>query len=103
MTYLAIALISIGVLFLVIGSIGILRLGDVFSRAHALALTDSVGAVFVLAGLAVYEGFTVNLLRIVVVLLLIYLMNPAIAHATLRAAYRSGLRSGSSSEEKQDS
>ncbi|MEE4245634.1 MAG: monovalent cation/H(+) antiporter subunit G [Kangiellaceae bacterium] len=96
MTWLAIALISIGLIFLIVGSIGILRLPDVFTRAHALSLTDSIGAVFVLLGLAVYEGFTVNFLRIIVVLLLIYLMNPAIAHATLRAAYRSGMRSSGS-------
>lgn len=94
MTWLAIVLIVIGLLFLIVGSIGILRLPDLFTRAHALSLTDSIGAVFVLAGLAVYEGFTVNFLRIIVVLLLIYLMNPAISHATLRAAYRSGMRSG---------
>ena len=99
MTWLAVLLIVIGLLFLIVGSIGILRLPDVFSRAHALSLTDSLGAVFVLAGLAVYEGLTINFPRILIVLLLIYLMNPAIAHATLRAAYRSGMRSGG----KQDS
>lgn len=88
MNWLAFLLILIGIFFLVVGAIGVLRLKDVFSRAHALSLTDSIGAIFVLAGLAVHEGFTVNFLRIVVVLLLIYLMNPAISHATLRAAYR---------------
>ena len=92
MTLVAIILIVIGLLFLVVGAIGMLRLPDVFTRAHALSLTDSLGAVFVLAGLAIYEGFTINFLRIIVVLLLIYLMNPVISHATLRAAYRSGLR-----------
>ncbi|NKB39136.1 MAG: cation:proton antiporter [Gammaproteobacteria bacterium] len=99
MTALAVFLIVVGLFFLVVGSIGMMRLPDVFSRAHALSLTDSLGAVFVLAGLAVYEGFTLNFLRIIVVLLLVYLMNPAISHATLRAAYRSGLRP-SAKEEK---
>ena len=92
MTWLAISLIVVGLIFLVIGSIGMLRLPDVFSRAHALSLTDSLGAVFVLLGLAVYEGFTMNFPRIMVVLVLVYLMNPVISHATIRAAYRSGLR-----------
>ena len=100
MTYLAIILMVIGLYFLVVGAIGMLRLPDVFSRAHALSLTDSLGAIFVLAGLAVHEGFTVNFLRIVVVLLLVYLMNPVISHATLRAAYRNGKRP--SAEEKND-
>jgi multicomponent Na+:H+ antiporter subunit G len=92
MIWLAISLIVVGLIFLVIGSIGMLRLPDVFSRAHALSLTDSLGAILVLLGLAVYEGFTINFLRIIVVLILVYLLNPVISHATIRAAYRSGLR-----------
>jgi len=93
MTVLAIGLIVIGMFFLVVGSIGMLRLPHVFARAHALSLTDSLGAVFVLAGLAVYQGFTMNSLKIMVVLALVCLLNPVIAHATIRAAHRAGLRS----------
>jgi multicomponent Na+:H+ antiporter subunit G len=94
MSWIAVGLIVIGLYFLVVGSIGMLRLPDVFSRAHALSLTDSLGALFVLVGLAVYEGFNTSFLRIIVVLALVYLLNPVIAHATIRAAYRSGLRPG---------
>ena len=93
MTVLAIALIVCGLFFLVVGSIGMLRLPDVFTRAHALSLTDSLGAVLVLAGLAVYQGLSMNFLKIMVVLALVYILNPVIAHATLRAAHRAGLRS----------
>ena len=93
MTVLAVALIVFGLFFLVVGSIGMLRLPSVFARAHALSLTDSLGAVFVLAGLAVYQGFSVEFLKIMVVLGLVYMLNPVIAHATIRAAHRAGLRS----------
>lgn len=92
MSIVAIGLIVVGLYFLVVGSIGMLRLPNVFARAHALSLTDSLGAVFVLAGLAVYQGFTMNSLKILVVLALVYLLNPVIAHATIRAAYRAGIR-----------
>ena len=44
MSWIAIGLIVVGLYFLVVGSIGMLRLPDVFSRAHALSLTDSLGA-----------------------------------------------------------
>ncbi len=98
MMWVAVILIVIGLVFLVVGSIGMLRLPDVFTRAHALSLTDSIGALFVLAGLAIYEGFGVNFLKIAVVLGLIYLLNPVIAHATIRAAYRSGARPGQESD-----
>lgn len=99
MSWIAIGLIVVGLYFLVVGSIGMLRLPDVFSRTHALSLTDSLGAFFVLVGLAVYEGFSMNFLKIMVVLALIYLLNPVISHATIRAAYRSGLRPGNGGDQ----
>jgi len=92
MSVLAICLIVIGLFFLVVGSIGMLRLPNVFARAHALSLTDSLGAVFVLGGLAAHQGFSVDSLKILVVLGLVYMLNPVIAHATIRAAHRAGVR-----------
>ena len=99
MTWIAIALIVPGLFFLVVGSIGMLRLPNVFARAHALSLTDSLGAFLVLFGLALYQGFSVNLLRILIVLALIYMLNPVISHATVRAALRAGMRPGSTEGE----
>lgn len=92
MSVMSIAFILAGLFFLVVAAIGMLRLPDVFTRSHALSLTDSLGAFLVLAGLAIYQGFSMNLLKILVVLTLIYLLNPVIAHATIRAALRSGLK-----------
>jgi multicomponent Na+:H+ antiporter subunit G len=92
MSVLAIVMIVAGLFFLIVAAIGMLRLPDVFSRSHALSLTDSLGAFLVLAGLALYQGFSLNLLKIVMVLALMYLINPVVSHATIRAALRSGLK-----------
>ncbi|MEE9233087.1 MAG: monovalent cation/H(+) antiporter subunit G [Nitrospirales bacterium] len=92
MSVMGIVLIVAGLFFLIVAAIGMLRLPDVFSRSHALSLTDSLGAFLVLAGLALYQGFSINLLKIVMVLALIYLINPVVSHATIRAALRSGLK-----------
>ncbi len=92
MSVIAITLILAGLFFLVVAAIGMVRLPDVFSRSHALSLTDSLGAALVLVGLAIYQGFNMNLLKILVVLALIFLLNPVISHATIRAALRSGLK-----------
>ena len=92
LTIVSIGLILVGVFFLLVAAIGMLRLPDVFSRSHAVSLTDSLGAAFLLLGLALYQGFTTNALRILMVLGLLYLLNPVIAHATVRAAFRSGLK-----------
>jgi multicomponent Na+:H+ antiporter subunit G len=59
---------------------------------HAVSLTDSLGAFLLLIGIAIYEGLSMNLLKILAVLSLLYLQNPVIAHATLRAAIRAGLK-----------
>ncbi len=83
-------MIVVGLFFLVVAAVGMVRLPDVYTRSHAVALTDAIGAFFLLTGLAIYHGFTTDTLRILVVLALLYLVNPVISHATVRAALRSG-------------
>ena len=45
-----------------------------------------------LVGIALHEGLGTNMLKILVVLALLYIINPVITHATVRAALRSGLK-----------
>ena len=92
MTPVAIGLMLVGLFFLFVAAVGVLRLPDVFTRSHAVSLTDSLGAFFLLGGLALYQGFSTNLVKILIVLVLLYLLNPVITHATVRAAFRSGLK-----------
>ena len=93
MEILAIIFIVAGLFFLIIAAIGMIRLPDVFSRSHAVSLTDSLGAFLILVGIALHEGPGTNMLKILVVLALLYIINPVITHATVRAALRSGLKS----------
>ena len=92
MSVIGIGLIFIGLFFVFVAAIGVLRLPDVYTRAHAVGLTDSVGASFLLLGLALYQGLNANMFRILVVLVLLIMLNPVITHATIRAAFRSGLQ-----------
>jgi len=81
-----------GLFFLVVAAIGVIRLPDVFTRSHAVSLTDSLGAFLLLIGIALHEGLSINVLKILAVLSLLYLQNPVIAHATLLAAVRAGMK-----------
>ena len=92
MEILSMVFIVAGLFFLVVAAIGVIRLPDVFSRAHAISLTDSLGAFLTLIGIALHEGLSTNILKILVVLSLLYIINPVITHATVRAALRSGLK-----------
>ena len=92
MIILSIVCILAGLFFLFVAAVGMIRLPDVFTRSHAVSLTDSLGAFLVLIGLALYQGFTINAFKILFVLGLLFLLNPVISHATVRAAHRAGLQ-----------
>ena len=51
---LAIVLISAGCFFFLAGTVGLLRLPDLFSRLHALTKADNLGLGLVAAGMAIY-------------------------------------------------
>ena len=92
LSIISIIFIIAGLFFLIVAAIGVVRLPDVFSRSHAVSLTDSLGAFLMLFGLALHEGLGINTLKILVVLVLLYILNPVISHATIRAALRAGLK-----------
>ena len=50
--YLTIALVGIGVVFYIAGTVGLLRFPDTFSRLHALTKADNVGLGLIVLGLA---------------------------------------------------
>lgn len=84
--------ILIGIFFLTVAAIGIIRLPDVFSRSHAVGLADTVGVFFTLAGVAFYQGLNVGDFKILLILLALWHLNPVISHVTLRAALRTGIK-----------
>lgn len=88
----ALILIVFGTFFMLMGSIGIIRLPDFFSRTHATGKTDTLGIMLVLSGLAVYEGFTLNSAKLVVVMLFVAFVNPVSVHALAKAAMEYGLK-----------
>ncbi len=80
-----------GIFFLLIGSIGTLRLPDFYSRTHATSKSDTLGMILIIIGLIIFEGLTINSGKLMLVLIFILLSNPIGAHALARAAHQSGL------------
>lgn len=91
-TVLCVTLVSLGVLTMLIGSIGIVRLPDFFSRTHAASKVDTMGIIIILLGLAAYEGATINGAKLLIAAVMVGLSNPVAAHALARVAMRFGLR-----------
>ena len=84
-------LMGVGVFFALLGSIGINRLPDFYTRAHAAAKPDTLGLMLVVVGLALREGMTITSAKLVLIAVFVVVANPAASHALGRAAVRSGL------------
>lgn len=89
---LSILLIIAGVFFMLVGSVGLLRLPDFYSRTHAVSKSDTLGIALVISGLIIYEGFTVNSIKLGFIVLFVALSNPIGTHALARAAFQRGIR-----------
>lgn len=92
MTVLAAVLVLAGVFFLAVSCLGIIRLPDFYSRIHAVGKSETLGAVLVLAGLAVYNGLAITSLKIIIILVFVLIANPTAAHLLGRAASRCQLQ-----------
>ena len=57
--------ISIGSILILIGSIGLLRLPDVFSRIHAVGMIDTAGIGFIILGLLLHSGFSNTSIKLI--------------------------------------
>ena len=88
------ALLAGGVAFTVIGSLGLLRLPDFYTRAHAAGKPDTMGVVLSVLGLAVLEGglLTVTGVKLVLIAAFLAVANPVTVHVLSQAAMRTGLR-----------
>jgi multicomponent Na+:H+ antiporter subunit G len=89
--WLAIALIAGGVFFSLVAVVGIVRLPDLYTRAHATSKSDTLGTVLSLAGVALLLGGDLSVVKTVFLLLFMFLTNPTAAHAITRAAYDQGI------------
>lgn len=91
-TIIASFIIILGAFFMLVGSLGLIRLPDFYSRAHAQGKVDTLAIMLVILGLIVYEGFTLNSVKLVFIIIFVGLTNPTATNALTRAAYRFGLR-----------
>lgn len=85
---LAVLAIFSGLFFFLSGSIGLLRLPDIFSRLHALAKADNVGLAFIALGVIMLEPDILNNIKIVIIWLLVMAASAISSHLVARYALR---------------
>ena len=93
--YAAIVLISVGVLFDLLGCVGLLRLPDVYTRLQAATKCVTLGTCLILVGVAVWAcgvGKYPTCMKALLCGVFILVTSPAAAHALARGAHRAGIK-----------
>lgn len=89
---LALVVLTAGSFFLLVGSIGLVRFPDFYTRCHATGKSDTLGVMLVILGFILIEGLTLNSAKLLIILAFVGLTNPTATHALARAAFRFGLK-----------
>lgn len=89
----SLVLLTSGVFFLFVGSLGLIRLPDFYTRIHAAAKGDTLGLGLAITGLAIHQGLTITTGKLLAVVAFVAVTNPVGVHALARAAHISGLDS----------
>jgi multicomponent Na+:H+ antiporter subunit G len=82
----------LGGILCITGGVGLLRMPDFFSRVHAASLTDTLAAPLLLSGLMLQMDWSLELFKVLAILLLILATNPTATHAMAKAALHGGQR-----------
>ncbi len=89
---ITVVLAAVGAFFFLVGTVGILRLPDFYTRTHAATKCDTLGAGSILVALAVYTGFEPDAFKILAIAAFVFLTSPTAGHALARAAFRTNLK-----------
>ncbi len=93
---LVVPLVSVGTIFFFIGTLGLLRFPDSYSRIHATTKCDTLGAGTIIIALALYDLalyglFSLNTIKLLFIMLLIFAYSPTSGHLLARVAFRKGV------------
>lgn len=91
---LIVATIVVGIIFTIVTVIGILRLPDVYTRAHAASKSATLGVLSILLGVFLHFWLIKGVFSIQLILAIAFLFitSPIGGHLMSRAAYLSGVK-----------
>jgi multicomponent Na+:H+ antiporter subunit G len=90
--WLSALLLLTGGVLCITGGVGLLRMPDFFSRVHAAGVTETLAAPLLLVGLMLQMEWSLDLFKVVMILVFVLATNPTASHAMAKAALHGGLR-----------
>ena len=88
---IGLAIITIGVLFDLLGCVGLVRLPDVYNRIQASTKCVVLGTTLCLLGTMVWLASAAVIIKGLLCILFLLITSSTAAHALARAAHRSGV------------
>lgn len=85
------AAILAGSMFVLVGTLGLLRLPDVYCRLHGAGMTDTMGAGLLVAGMLLQAPDWLVAAKLVLILVFLAFTSPITSHALARAALHGGV------------
>jgi multicomponent Na+:H+ antiporter subunit G len=84
-------LFSLGALFILAGSIGVVRFPDFYTRIHAAGVTDTLGTELILLAMILQSDAFSQVIKLVFIALFLLMTSPVATHALAHAAWVGGL------------
>lgn len=81
----------LGGVLAVIGSVGVLRFPDFYTRLHAASVTDTGAVTLMLVGMALLSPHWLILVKLLAVFIFLFLTGPTASHAIANAAHTAGV------------
>ena len=92
MPILASIFIGLGVLSILIGALGLIRLPDVYARIHAAGIIDTAGVAFFILGMICLSGWSLATVKLILIGIFLFFTSPISGHAIARVAHLSGIK-----------
>ena len=92
-------LLLAGGFFVMVGSLGLVRMPSFFTRVHAASITDTLGAGLMLLGMLLQSPDWIGAVKLILIFLFLALTGPSATHALAKAALHGGLRPASLDDE----
>ena len=83
-----IILVSIGLVFFIAGTTGLLRFPDVYTRLHALTKADNLGLGLIVIGLALQAESLTLVLKLALIWILVLIAGAAACHLVAQRAWQ---------------
>ena len=81
-----------GGLLCLVGTVGVLRFPDIYTRLHAASITDTSGAALVLIGMMLLAPGWLVVSKLFAICVFLFLTSPTASHALANAAHTAGVQ-----------